>query len=397
MSEVFSRACGETTSSPNKAKGTLTRQLSMRSLRLFFTCVVICLLLHTVAFQRRIPLFHSTARPTRPHWSNVTVFPAGMPSPTCVFPFELVTPADLKQADTIRVSSSLPGRTGNRLVASENMIIHSLRSRCSVEIPDDLVPKWQSQQTSYKYKDTMTVNGTAKNCSNHDSRFWYYGFKRGNVTSQEACVTKHILRKYFGINATHAFGKKCPSKPIFAVHVRSGDIVDGTFRESDGAWIPARTVHRLYGPFPTAYFDAAMRGAAESGFDVVVFCETLRSPTCMFFKKVARDKKIQLRVAQDLLSDLHLMMCAKELVLSKGSFRHILALNAVAVVHDFTSSTDKCVCTSTTSNRTQYYRIHDEAERTMYRHAIFESNWTNSANQRHIVDDDYEIESFRCL
>ena len=85
----------------------------------------------------------------------------------------------------------------------------------------------------------------------------------GDIDEMAKCV-EHVMQQYFSVNETHAFNKPCPKYKIFAMHVRSGDVTSGRFDIETGMYNP-HSVHGSYGPFPTAYYLAAMKYALEVG------------------------------------------------------------------------------------------------------------------------------------
>ena len=275
---------------------------------------------------------------------------------------------------------SLSGRLGNRIVAVRNMIGHAQSLSCGIEIPHNMLDEW----TPAKRKWSFVSNNSDKisTCGSKTGREWFYR----KVSPVSTCNLLPI-REYFGINDSHVFGKKCPAAGHVALHIRSGDVARGSWRE-DGTYSGGNP-HKGYGLFPTAYYLSVVREIRERrGSDVLffVFCETMDNPTCGFFEKMSfLDGHFVMRVGKPLLEDLSLILCSSETAASRGTFNNVFQLSpAVQVVHMFSDKPQ-----NDSSCEIVWHWISSAQDRDAY--FSITSAWLNTGYQRHIINTNFNI------
>jgi len=311
------------------------------------------------------------------------------------------------------------GRLGNRIIAIINMIAYARKKSCNIIMPQNLLEDSPSFLETNPKKTCFTP--TTKNftesinnslCGSETAKYWFdrdpffarsSWYERGNTVP---CATR-LLSTYFDINKTHALGRACPKSPYIVLHVRSGDIVKGHYDEDEGIYLPNK-VSRFYAPYPTSFYvsvlkDIAMRNSGSRKTpQVFVLCETLDNPTCDYLQKTAdifsdSGLNLILRVEQRLEDDLHIMLCAREVAMSYGSLKIVLAVSQrLKIRHEFLrneeeiwqNSHDKFnKCTSAD----KFYWIANNEKRKNYRTVT--RYWNNTGFQRYTIDRYYEIAS----
>lgn len=329
----------------------------------------------------------------------------------------------------VRMNKSENGRLGNMMTASAKMIYYAEEHNCRLELPR-LVPQmdwWTKREVSWwtpREQETscFVPNGTGRPIGGNDvcelrNKDWFYHGdesrprQRWGTTDLDLSIpknefydytnryytdcTRHTLSVHLGINETHVLGRACPSpKHSYSVlHVRAGDIFSGHY-DNDGGYRPDK-VNPLYVPHPTSYYLAVVkRLIAENDADgpsqIIVLCEDFGNPTCEYFLKTAevfhREVNLTVRVNQPLLDDIHVLLCASQVAVSVGTFQVVLHLSQrLRTLHRFSSTPRDC----RSSPGEAFYWIANVTER-----AHFSSLWwSNTAYQRHLMDQHYEIES----
>jgi len=279
------------------------------------------------------------------------------------------------------------------------MLSYAEDSSCCFDIPHDMISGWNPSHRRWCYvkKNSSNVSLALNTCESQVAKEWYF-----NTTTTESPPLLHppewslpacqveLLQKYFNINHTHALGKECSSTGHVALHVRSGDVTDGSWHE-DGHYVPAY-VHPWYGLFPTAYYISVIREVRSRRGDAVkffVFCETLTNPTCEFFEKLSfMDDKVFMRVEQNIIDDLHLMLCASETAASEGTFNRVFGLSAVGQVqHSFSHTPVPAVsCRSVIVEGVSkvWHWLTSAHEASKYQNLT--KQWKNTEFQRHNVN-----------
>ena len=118
--------------------------------------------------------------------------------------------------------------------------------------------------------------------------------------------------------------KKEKREQRFAVmHIRAGDTTDGAYDLRTGLFVQGGPVNPNYPPYPTAFYVRALKEVKD--FSVIILCETLSNPSCDFFAKLeSLVDNVRVRVGGDVVEDVHLLLCASEVVTSIGSFKNLL-------------------------------------------------------------------------
>ena len=288
-------------------------------------------------------------------------------------------------------NSEMFGRLGNRLTLVENMLESATENNCDVEIVGQVLEGWVPKYTKFKnkrhqilavMKHYLTVNKQL--CGNRTGEAWYFSDGKPNLERIRVHTRSYeeLLKEYFEVIRTHALGTQCSYLPTFALHVRSGDIAQRLYNP-DGTLV-STPVHPDYWLYPTAYYVTAIRTALKRDFrKIIIICEDDGNPTYDTLLSLSRifAERITVRVAQPLIKDVELLLCADEVAVSHGSFRNILRYSSrLKVVHTFV----KDLPLTCRENIVQYF-IKDEIERRVYRQQICQS-WNNSAWHRYLVD-----------
>ena len=308
-----------------------------------------------------------------------------------------VSRTDNTRSDQFLTTHGLYGRLGNRLHLLNKLVAAAQTYCCGVSIPANIVDGWHPllddttfvnlNTTCRTHLDVNQSTCASKSKSGHD---WFYS--RIENSQQLACF-KPLMQRYLQINSTHAVGKKCPESPHAVVHVRSGDIARGSFNTTTGTWAPG-SVHAGYGPYPTSYYVAALHNMTKRAASSTIFyvlCEDVQNPTCDFFQKAALNFPfpLQVRIGKPLLEDIHLLLCANEVVVSKGFFARILALSSKKqIVHDFIQDPRRC---RSQDGLHYLYYISDFPQLSLYAESI--KVWHNTGYQRFMVNKYYTIQT----
>ena len=315
---------------------------------------------------------------------------------------------ELSKKDTVMNTGligqlSVKGRLGNRIRTLKNMIDLAEHGCCNIEVnPFPILKGWSPRTTVFKNLNNSCSTACERSscswpCPHFNGQQWYYFDGREMYGDRTDDCAYDILRHYFEINATHSFGKACPTSPHVAIHVRSGDTSTGHYSGITGSYI-SNKVHGSYFLAPTAYYLAALNNIHSRlpGMKVFVFCETMDNPTCGFFAKLRRAMPgIELRVGKPLDEDLFLLLCANEAVTSTGSFREIFMLSGrKPLMHAFSSSELTFCETGEEENSFLYFLENEELRERFTRDVI--SGWRNTDYQRDIINQDYAVRSVPC-
>lgn len=138
--------------------------------------------------------------------------------------------------------------------------------------------------------------------------------------AQERAVDA-AFNEIWGINATHAFGRRCPSEPYLGLHVRSGDLFRGTWGR-DGQWVPGEGIHPLYTQPSLSYYTRCIEDAAQRGVARVrVTCEDMNNPVCLALRAFSGVQSLGLEVDTLALHDaLAMLACATYACAAFGTF-----------------------------------------------------------------------------
>ena len=229
------------------------------------------------------------------------------------------------------------GRFGNRLALVTSMIRTAQDMCCGVRLPTGILVGWQPSPRDITFANISPrcephTNKELGECKKRTAKEWYYLYMRNGTQMNQSRCADILLANYFQVNETHALGKRCPVNKPYVIHVRSGDIVKEVqhFHRN----LDARQSLAQVRAYPTSYYDAAilkiLSVAKQTPTPTIhVLCESLHSPTCVHLLKVARYlPQLNVRIGMELLEDLHLLLCAREVVTSVGTFRKALLLSA---------------------------------------------------------------------
>jgi hypothetical protein len=297
------------------------------------------------------------------------------------------------------------GRFGNSILGLIRLVLYAETNCCHIFLPGDIlsgIPPMAFRNTATCPLPDESNISSHKRCENQEISDMI------NTQGSPRCAV-HILRKWLQINYTHVFGEKCPATGHAAFHVRSGDIVSGTFDAESGSYLPSTDVHEQYWLYPTSFYTAAYKNVKEfspmEDRRVFVICENMDNPTCEFFSKLADiDQRLDFRTGNSLIDDLKIMLCAREIAASRGTLQVVFSLSQHAEKrHRFTQDNDPGMKNLTLDHvslprisplRMQddhqslesefVYSILDETERNTYRERTYP--WKNTAHQRYLID-----------
>ena len=293
------------------------------------------------------------------------------------------------------------GRLGNRLRSLNKLVQSADTDCCGLSIPPDILDGWHPlvDTTFVNLNNTcrthLQVNQSTCASKSKSAQDLFYL----NIDEQRSACYAPLMQRYFQINSTHALGKECSERPHVVLHVRAGDITRGSFNTTTGTWVPGR-VHRGYFPFPTSYYLMALNNMKKRAISSTIFyvlCEDSGNPACDYFLKTTLFAEVPLRVriGKPLLEDVHLLLCANEVVVSNGSFKNILSLSSKKqVVHNFILDPRACPSKGTSrsleSSLVKYY-IADRSQRRIY--AESQGKWSNTGHERFLVNKYYAIQT----
>ena len=296
------------------------------------------------------------------------------------------------------------GRLGNVFAALRKMTVHAYRAGCSIEFPTDLIglESFTPPCTLIRLHGTSSSPNQAK-CPVLEPKVWFIQ-RVGPISQKEEDVIRLVLGLYTGTNETHAYSAGCKGRPNIAIHIRAGDVTDGTF-DADGNYVSSRYIRdpkceaikckklskaiQVRLPFPTAFYVNVLNQIMvdEPGNGIAlkigIYSQGGSNPTSRFFQHAQTlIRNLHNYFDRDLLEDIRDMTCAKHLVLSRGTFRNAVRIRQQQIVHDFVDAAD-----SESDCPSMYrYRLHDGDEYLKLR-----KNWSNTGKDRNTVDTDYEI------
>ena len=286
------------------------------------------------------------------------------------------------------------GRLGNRLTAVKNMISTAEAEGCNFVIPGEILSGWRTEKQYFMHTSIASFESNfSTQCLPMASSQWYYL----STPSPPKCYN-HLMRQYFDINKTHTLGHRCKSSAFVAFHVRSGDVAEGEFNKTSGDFVPSTHAHiEEYGLFPTSYYLSVIsevRSRRGRGYQVIVFCEDLGNPTCIFFRKLAHlEANVEIRIGQPLIDDLHLMLCAEEVATSRGTFSQVFELSVKRQrTHAYFDSSSQVPCSKASATQQNEIWKSDKVahwilsptESSAFRNAT--RRWKNTSYQRDAVD-----------
>ena len=304
------------------------------------------------------------------------------------------------------------GRFGNILTATYKMINYAEETKCSISLLPDILPGWSpphgSTSACFVPSDYGTIIGNGSTCTKQSGHDWYYRIT--NLDSFSCACMYRLLRPYFAVNKTHALGRSCSAEPSAVLHVRSGDIVRGGYTKN-GAYQPGN-VHGGMSPHPTSYYTAVVKDIVtrNQGTDgplkhIYILCEDLGNPTCEYFQKTAdllqQEVNFTFRFNQKLVDDLHILLCASEVAVSRGTFQEVLQLSQkLRIKHDFKNEPTNCSATISGETQEKMYWIADPQQRNQFRsdngywnNTGYNGYWNNTGWQRHDMNSYFRMVS----
>jgi len=292
------------------------------------------------------------------------------------------------------------GRFGNHLSAAANLINYAKKEDCDFDLHPKLLGGWTPKRTTGRFRSTDATDSKNKNCTLPSAD--YAKVKDIGKAVFSSCAIS-MLSSYFAINATHVFDRVCPmEEPYSVLHVRSGDITGGHYDEK-GFYKP-RHVQIAMSPSLTSYYIAVVKdivarhqkNGKNGAPKIFVLCLNMNNPTCEYFEKVAglfqHEVQFEFRVGKNLIDDLHIFLCAREVAVSAGTFKYALLMSQhLQKVYEFSwAQMSKEQCASESQQTTKYW-IADEGEADHFK----KTNrwWANTAYQRHTMDAYYKMTS----
>lgn len=290
----------------------------------------------------------------------------------------------VKLTGDVRIQGTY-GRSGNMMNIVINLLKYALQNNCNVTLPETIISGWTAP--IHKFQNTVTSSSPKGLCSYQDASSM---FNRTELVLHAERLSNHVksvLRTYLAVNLTHALGKRCPTQRFAVMHIRAGDTTDGAYDLRTGLFVQGGPVNPNYPPYPTAFYVRALKEVKD--FSVIILCETLSNPSCDFFAKLeSLVDNVRVRVGGDVVEDVHLLLCASEVVTSIGSFKNLLVTSVrLQGKHDFDS---RASCVHQTG--TTYYYIDNPHLRDVYNVNVV-TNWSNTPLQRSLVDRIYAIQT----
>jgi len=322
--------------------------------------------------------------------------------------FTLLSKSELtiEEADIIYVERKLYGRLGNNIIAFRKVLREAITTGCHVYLQGPVTKDWDPGWNFLQNKLTAHANSRKSACRNLSNMEWYFfdefisqlSIAGSHVVDDEfvSCAVDLTVSRYFSVNKTHAFGTACPDENYTALHVRGGDTINGNFNTTTGEYYSV-AAHALYGPYPTAYFASVLRQVGTSQ-NIIVCCEDLHNPTCVFFQKMSITmNNIEVRVAQPLLDDLIILNCAVRIAVSFGTFKEAFMIwRRGKQFHEFSTAIVRNTTCPDRDTDVTYHFIDNADDQSTYNSEIRSTNWKNTAYQRNLVDKSYEIGTHVC-
>lgn len=331
---------------------------------------------------------------------------------------------------TIHITHWNYGRLGNSLVTVEAAMVYALRYGCNLLLPDTMIglnnylspnpffcaPTNQEQQQMIEHcaitgkrhiKPTLDEihsklgllvhNHTVCNVVKTSNFWWDYAIQVGPNPQHPLIALR--FRAYLGLNETHSFGHQCSPEACIGVHVRSGDVFNGVYNESDGHWKAAPNIHPGYEQPPLEYYLSAIRNfrnrqkqrlsgnstTGKSSGIARIACEDFNNPVCEIFQVLAQtDPSIEI-VKTDLLTTLQTITCCEEVALALSTFSRVLTLSPrLKHLHHYRRPRN--------CNEASY--VFDDTTYTAKGYNM--SRWHNSEVERHHMLQPYEMEENTC-
>ena len=295
------------------------------------------------------------------------------------------------QDSAVSLNKPLYGRTGNRIISVEHMILYALAHSCDILLPEDIIGGFLPGCIFFRNTRRTSLSPKAS-CKPRSGRQWYELKIQDSENSMK--IAREVISEYLQTNYTHAYGRLCETKPQISFHIRSGDILRGRYNEK-GAFVPG-SVHWKYAPVPTSFYAEVLNDHIEQSSvipalqrtsSITVVTQDIKSPTTEFFLKLQNvGYNITFRIGSSLLGDLHVLTCSSNVAISYGSFWRAFALRNSTHLHIFTKS---CRSKEHAYPGVSFYTFF---LRSIGREYIKGTKiWKNTAYQRYLVDKYYKI------
>ena len=297
-----------------------------------------------------------------------------------------------KQDSAVSLIKPLYGRTGNRIISVEHMILYALAHSCDILLPEDIIGDFLPGCIFFSNTRRASLSRNAS-CKAKSGREWYELKIQYSEISMK--IARKVVSEYLQTNVTHAYGRPCEAKPQISFHIRSGDTLRGGYNEK-GAFIPG-SVHLKYAPVPTSFYAEVLKDhieqfsfipALQRTSSITVVTQDMKNPTTEFFLKLQNiGYNITFRIGSSLLGDLHVLTCSSNAAISYGSFWNAFALRNSTQLHIFTK-----YCRHKEHVYSQGASFYTFLSRSTGREYIKGTKiWKNTAYQRYLVDKYYPI------
>lgn len=300
--------------------------------------------------------------------------------------------------ETLPVTSTITlhspyGRLGNRLRAIGTLFAIAEEGCCHIQINMTILDDWNPGGKRFKYVGLNCVRTESRSLCTSVTGYELFSIR--DDYKLNTCAVFGI-KSYFKSNETHSMNKECAKESYATLHVRSGDVVAGQYNRTSGTYMPNK-VHPNYWLYPTSYYIQAIYNIKkrQKRARIIVFCETMENPTCDTLASIQTLLPgLEMKVANLLREDLHLMFCASDMVTSFGTFQIVSSFSSKAQIkHQFVKHlpTD---CSHVHQRNNVYYSIKDPNERMRFHEDI--SPWYNNEYQRHLISKHTRIQTLHC-
>ena len=304
-----------------------------------------------------------------------------------------------KQDSVVSLIKPFYGRTGNRIISVEHMILYAVAHSCDILLPEVIIEDFLPGCIFFKNTQRTSLSKKSNaSCKARSGREWFFEmripqYKIYNDNSMK--IAKEVISEYLQTNYTHAYGRLCETKPQISFHIRSDDILNGGYNKK-GDFVPG-PVHWKYAPVPTSFYAEVLKdhidqfsfnSALQRTSSVTVVTQDRKNPTTEYFLKLQNlGYNITFRIGSNLLGDLHVLTCSFNVAISHGTFWSAFALRKSTRLHIFTKS-----CWSREyvyPKGVSFYTFFFESVGRKYIKGT--KIWKNTAYQRYLVDKYYKF------
>jgi hypothetical protein len=270
---------------------------------------------------------------------------------------------------------------------------------CHLQLPSEIqaLPGWTSKCPFILNKKALSTRAASSVCGT--TTFNDYGKNERKsmlMTQHRTTSALRILALYSGSNQSHAYGHSCASTEAVAVHVRSGDLLQGVYDRSgnfhSNAGRIAGTSSRA--PFVSAFYAHVIEEllSQSPSIEIGIYFEDADTPTFNYLRRYGRLNNVKVYHSRDLLADVVDMACAKYLVTSRGSFymatTHRQQMQTVYSLSTSQKSPYRCHL----KNSRNYYLRNDSD----YGRIVKTKTWKNLPWQRDLLNRPYQLGVTQC-